>query len=95
VTVKINCVMRSDLCLELSNRCFHGDLGDSGLIWDFLVFLWVPVRWIWGRPVTGAVAPPPVSGQYGGCSSESGKRMNIYDDCLNVCDECSKREKSE
>jgi hypothetical protein len=82
VAVQINCVMRSDLCLELLNRYFHGDLDDSGLIWDFLVFLWVPVRWVWGRPVTG------------GCSSESRKGMNNYDDCLNVCDECLKREKS-
>jgi hypothetical protein len=62
------------------------------------VFLGVPVRWGWGRPATGTVAPPPESGQYGGCSSESGKgmkTMNICDECLNVCDECLKREKSE
>jgi hypothetical protein len=35
VAVQINHVTKPDLCLELSNRCFHGDLGDSGLIWDF------------------------------------------------------------
>jgi hypothetical protein len=55
------------------------------------VFLGVPVRWGWGRPATGTVAPPPESGQYGGCSSESGKEMKM----MNICDECLKREKSE
>jgi hypothetical protein len=34
------------------------------------------------------VAPPPVSGQYGGCSSETGKGMNM----MNIYDECLKRE---
>jgi hypothetical protein len=41
------------------------------------------------------VAPPPVPGQYSGCSPETGKgmnMMNIYDECLNICDECLKRE---